>query len=196
MTDIRPNPGSFRDPSGRIYHRGDKVYRTVTDHGAAEFEFVRASGLIDRLVADGMLLPGEVVAPDILGEYGRDARYVIEHPRLPFISYPYEWPFPALKAAAMLHIGVHLAALEHGVTLSDASAYNVQFRGTTPVFIDLLSLRRYRDGEFWARAPAILRTVPQSLVAAEQTWHPPQWLVPGNAGGHRRCRDQPAIAVA
>lgn len=150
MTDVRPNPGSFRDPSGRIYHRGDKVYRTVTDHGAANFEFVRESGLIDRLVADGSLLPGEVVAPDVLGEHGRDSRYVIEHPRLPFISYPYEWPFPALKAAALLHIDVHLAALDHGVTLSDASAYNVQFRGTQPVFIDLLSLRRYRDGEFWA----------------------------------------------
>ncbi len=150
MTDIRPNPGSFRDPSGRIYHRGDKVYRTVTGHGAANFEFVRESGLIDRLVGDGSLLPGEVVDPDVLGAHGRDARYVIEHPLLPFISYPYEWPFPALKAAALLHLDVHLAALDHGVTLSDASAYNVQFRGARPVFIDLLSLRRYRDGEFWA----------------------------------------------
>lgn len=149
MTDIRQNQGSFRDPSGRIYHLGDKVYRTVTDHGAADFEFVRQSGLIDRLVAKGWLLPGEVVAPEVLGEYSRDARYVVEHPRLPFISYPYEWPFPALKAAALNHIDVHLAALECGVTLSDASAYNIQFRGTQPVFIDLLSLRRYQDGEFW-----------------------------------------------
>lgn len=54
-----------------------------------------------------------------------------------------------MKAAALLQLDLHVAALEDGVTLSDASAYNVQFRGATPVFIDTLSFRRYRDGEFW-----------------------------------------------
>jgi len=33
--------------------------------------------------------------------------------------------------------------------LSDATAYNVQFKGTRPIFIDHLSFRPYRDGEFW-----------------------------------------------
>lgn len=74
---------------------------------------------------------------------------MLEHPRLAFISYPYEWPFSALKAAALLQLDVHLRALEYDVTLSDASAYNVQFQGPRPVFIDHLSFRRYRDGEFW-----------------------------------------------
>jgi ribosomal protein L11 methylase PrmA len=73
----------------------------------------------------------------------------VEHPRIPFISYPYEWSFPALKAAALLHLNLHLEALQHNVNLCDASAYNVQFVGARPVFIDLLSMRRYRDGEFW-----------------------------------------------
>jgi len=85
----------------------------------------------------------------VLGVDGEGARYVLEHPMLPFISYPYEWSFPALKAAALLQLDVHLEALDHGVTLSDASAYNIQFRGPRPVFIDSLSFRRYREGEFW-----------------------------------------------
>jgi ribosomal protein L11 methylase PrmA len=74
---------------------------------------------------------------------------VVEHPRLAFVSYPYEWSFRLLKAAALLHLDLHLAALDHGMTLSDASAYNVQFLGARPLFVDLLSLRRYREGEFW-----------------------------------------------
>ncbi|MGI9450612.1 MAG: class I SAM-dependent methyltransferase, partial [Geminicoccaceae bacterium] len=60
-----------------------------------------------------------------------------------------EWPFSALKAAARLHLQLHLRLLEHDVTLCDASAYNIQFIGSKPTFIDTLSLRRYRDGEYW-----------------------------------------------
>jgi hypothetical protein len=48
-----------------------------------------------------------------------------------------------------IHLDVHLAALERGFDLSDASAYNVQFQGASPVFIDHLSLRPYRDGAVW-----------------------------------------------
>ncbi|MCC6948214.1 MAG: class I SAM-dependent methyltransferase [Bradyrhizobiaceae bacterium] len=73
----------------------------------------------------------------------------MEHPRIPFISYPYEWSFAVHRAAALLHLDLHLEALNSGFTLSDASAYNVQFRGTRPVFIDHLSLRPYREGELW-----------------------------------------------
>jgi len=114
-----------------------------------EFEFVRSTGLLDKLIERGHVISESIVDPGVLGNSGEGACYVLEHPRLPFISYPYEWPFPALKAAALLQLDVHLEALEHGVTLSDASAYNIQFRGPRPVFIDSLSFRRYRDGEFW-----------------------------------------------
>lgn len=149
MNDTSADSGSFRDPRGRIYLVDDKVYRSVTEYGTADFEFVRDTGLIERLQSDGWVIPSKTVAKEVLDKYAPDARYALEHSRLPFISYPYEWPFSALKAAALHHLDVHLAALEAGVTLSDASAYNIQFRGTQPVFIDLLSFRRYRDGEMW-----------------------------------------------
>ena len=150
MSQVVADPGSFRDPSGKIYHVDGRIIRSITDYAAAEYEFVRDKGLIERLAADGKVIAAETVSPDILGPEGQSARYVVEHPRLPFISYPYEWPFPALKAAALLHLDVHMAALDAGVTLSDATAYNVQFQGPHPVFIDLLSFRRYREGEIWA----------------------------------------------
>lgn len=68
---------------------------------------------------------------------------------MPFISWPYEWPFSALKSAAKLHLDIQVDALASDVVLSDASAYNVQFDGHRPVFIDSLSFRRYREGEYW-----------------------------------------------
>jgi ribosomal protein L11 methylase PrmA len=144
-----PHPASFRDPGGRVYECEGRVFRTVMPSAAADFEFVRGTGLLDDLAAEGVVVPTTIMSARLPTGAAAGARYVLEHPRLPFISYPYEWSFSALKAAALLHLDVHLRALERGVTLSDASAYNVQFRGAQPVFIDALSFRRYREGEFW-----------------------------------------------
>lgn len=147
--DVGTEPGSFRDPSGQIFRRDGRIFRTVMPVAVDDFEFVRGTGLLDGLAADGWLVPFETVDPAILGPLPAAPSTVLEHPRLPFVSYPYEWPFAALKEAALHHLRVHLRALDHGVTLSDASAYNVQFRGAVPVFIDHLSFVRHKEGEFW-----------------------------------------------
>lgn len=149
MNMVQPVPGSFRDPAGRVYDVNGQIFRTVMENYAADFEYVNSTGLLDRLVADGMVLPSQLVERHILGPFHKGAKYVLQVPKLPFISFPYEWSFAALKAAALLHLKIHLAALDQSVTLSDASAYNIQFRGPHPVFIDHLSFRRYKPGEIW-----------------------------------------------
>ncbi len=144
------DPGSFRDPGGRVYLKDGRVFRTVMETAAADFQFVRESGVMDTLAEEGLVLPANVVPGDELGAEADGARYVLEHPRIPFVSYPYEWCFGALKAAALCHLDIQLAAFDKGVILSDASAYNIQFRGARPVFIDYLSFCAYRDGAYWA----------------------------------------------
>lgn len=115
-----------------------------------DYDFVRSTGLLERFAERNLVISSVEVPPDSVDvAVAAGASYVLEHPLIPFISYPYEWPFPALKAAALLTLDLHLEALEHGVTLSDASAYNIQFVGPRPLFIDYLSFRRYRPGEFW-----------------------------------------------
>jgi ribosomal protein L11 methylase PrmA len=150
MKPGRVLPGSFRDPSGRVYELGGRILRTVADHFAPDFDFVESTGLFQHLIKQKWLVPFEKAENSVLSSATNNFKYVLEVSRLPFISYPYEWSFPALKAAALLHLEIHLAALEYGVTLSDASAYNIQFHGTRPIFIDHLSFRRYRPGEIWA----------------------------------------------
>ncbi len=149
MSSIVAESGSFRDHRGRIYHVGDRVLRTVMPVAMEDFEFARSSGVVDDLIARGLLIGESEADKSLLGTAGAAATRVIEHPRLAFVSYPYEWSFAALKAAALLHLELHQEALRKDVTLTDATAYNIQFDGARPVFIDSLSLRRYRDGEFW-----------------------------------------------
>lgn len=144
------NRASFRDPSGHVYESNGRIFRTITERAREEYGFARDSGVLQSLADKGILISSDEVT---LAEAGLDdipgAVMAVEHTRLPFISYPYEWPFSALKAAALLHLDLNIELVAHGMTLSDATAFNVQFRGSQPVFIDLLSLRRYREGEYW-----------------------------------------------
>ncbi len=150
MAEARIDRGSFRDPAGHVFLVRDKVFRTVMPMAAADYEAVRALPTWSKLMASGRILPEKEVDPTTLGEASEGAAHVLEHPRLAHVSYPYEWSFPLLKAAALAHLELHMEALEGDINLIDATAYNIQFQGPKPVFIDHLSFRPYREGEFWA----------------------------------------------
>ena len=138
---------SFRDPSGQLFRRDGQLYRQVNKSYAAHYDKLIESGLYDKLTEAGLLIPH--TESDI--ELAMDARaYKVIQPELiRFISYPYEWSFSQLKDAALLTLDIQLQALECGMTLKDCSSYNVQFRGSKPVFIDTLSFESYSQGEPW-----------------------------------------------
>jgi SAM-dependent methyltransferase len=71
---------------------------------------------------------------------------VLKHERIPFISYPYEWTFSQLRDAAILHLDLLSEALNEGLTMKDGYAYNVQWRGAQPTFIDVPSFERSTGG--------------------------------------------------
>lgn len=141
---------SFRDPGGFVFEAGGRIYRQVNRVFAGQFDGFIASGLHERLVRDGLIIahrdcpPGSVIspAPEL-------AHRIIEPERVPFISYPYEWSFSQLKDAALATLTIQSIALEHGYSLRDASAYNIQFHRGRPVLIDTLSFEPYREGEPW-----------------------------------------------
>jgi ribosomal protein L11 methylase PrmA len=148
-SSVQKVPASYRDPSGYVFEREGRIYRAISHCAAADYEFVRDRGVIATLVRDGQLVDSQEVPVSDCGLDDDSVRYVVEHPRINLISYPYEWPFEALKCAALFHLDLQIELMSHGVALSDASAYNVQFIGSRPIFLDFLSLRRYREGEYW-----------------------------------------------
>ena len=146
---MAPHPASFRDPAGHVHLVGDRVLRSVLAPGIDNYRAAQTSGFLAKATKSGRLIAASEVDPLLLAAEAPGAEVVLEHPRLDFISYPYEWSFGALREAALLTLDLHLEALEHGLTMSDASAFNVQFVGPTPLFIDYLSLIRYRPGQVW-----------------------------------------------
>lgn len=138
---------SFRDPSGFVFEREGVLYRHVADTYSDNLALLWSSGLYDALVGAGQLVPCE--RADVSLSPVPNAAAVLQPERLPVISYPYEWCFSQLKDAALLTLDIARRALEHGMVLKDASAYNVQFRQGRPIFIDTLSFEAYQEGEPW-----------------------------------------------
>jgi hypothetical protein len=138
---------SFRDPSGFLFTRSGSLYRQVNQVYREHYERLMESGLYHTLVKAGKLVAHQVV--DIPAEIPELAYQVIQPERIPFISYPYEWSFSQLKDAALTTLAIQKKALEKGMSLKDASAYNIQFQHGKPILIDSLSFEAYREGEPW-----------------------------------------------
>ena len=139
--------GSFRDPSGFIFFNNGVLHRQVNNIYRENFDHLVKSGLYDSLTRDGLLVRHEEAEIGI--SVNRDAYKIIKPEIIPFISYPYEWSFSQLKDAALLTLKIQKKAIDSGMTLKDASAYNIQFKGGKPVLIDTLSFEKYEEGNPW-----------------------------------------------
>jgi SAM-dependent methyltransferase len=144
--DVARVAGSFRDPAGFVFERDGTLYRQVSRGFAATYDAVVASGLYDELIGAGLLVAHEEVDPG-LGD--GDAHRVLRPDRVPVLSFPYEWCPGQLRDAALLTLDIQKRALARGMTLRDASAYNVQFVRGRPVFIDTLSFEPWEAGRPW-----------------------------------------------
>jgi hypothetical protein len=141
------DPASFRDPAGFVYRRDGALYRQIHESHADDWRLFEKSGLLQRLVERRWLVAHDD-AP--IEEALDDRAWRVLRPELiPFVSYPYEWTFSQLKDAALLTLSAQMLALESGMTLKDASAYNVQFVGARPVLIDALSFERAEEDSPW-----------------------------------------------
>ncbi len=138
---------SFRDPSGFLFSRNGIIYRQINRAYAEDYARLMVSGLYEKLVKLGLLIPH--VETGQAPAQSEAAFKVIQPERVPFISYPYEWSFSQLKDAALATLSIQKRALKLGMSLKDASAYNIQFLRGKAALIDTLSFETYKAGEPW-----------------------------------------------
>ena len=172
---------SFRDPDGRLSLAGERVLRIVNPTFESHIADFIQSEAFARLLADEMLvsttslgrihhkdLPVELqqVAEDFQALLNADGTaLILEHERIPFPSYPYEWAPEMLYAAGKLTLDLCERLLPVGLGLKDATPYNILFRGPQPVFIDLLSIdRREPRDPTWLPYAQFVRTFIRPLL--------------------------------
>ncbi len=137
---------SFRDPSGQVFHQNGVLYRQINACYLPQYTHLMNSGLYEKLQKHHALVPHEEV--ELLNVSG-DCAQIIRPAVVPYISYPYEWTFSQLKDAALLTLKLHRRAMQYGMILKDASAYNIQFINGQAMLIDTLSFDFYKEGMPW-----------------------------------------------
>jgi len=145
-------PSSFRDPSGFLFTVNGTLFRSVSRRYQQHYDHLIQSGLYDKLVENKLLIPHVEVDPGTIKHFPgsrEDIYKIIQPERVPFISYPYEWCLSQLKDAALTTLKIQKQALDHGMVLKDASAYNIQFHKGAPLLIDTLSFEIYQENQPW-----------------------------------------------
>jgi len=136
---------SFRDPAGFVFFREGQLLRQINKSYQKHYDMLMISGLYEKLQNQQAIIAHQEVS----NSSDSTAYKTIAPKKLPFISYPYEWCFGQLKDAALLTLEIQKIALDHGMTLKDASAYNIQFDQGKPTLIDTLSFETYKEGQPW-----------------------------------------------
>ncbi len=150
---------TFRDPAGSLRIAGNRVLRTVRpEHAAAALDFLR-SELAHRWVNEGRLIGTQFLDTE-------DGELTLEHPRIFFPTYPWEWTPAAWIAAADLTLDLCETLLPEGLILKDATPLNILFDGARPVFVDVLSVEQ-RDpaSPLWLAYGQFVRTFLLPLAA-------------------------------
>jgi len=144
---------SFRDPESHIYKSGNGLVREITPAYMPVYRKLMDSGLYQELLAHHLIIPHTEVW---------DGKKLLIKPQVIFpITYPYEWAFSQLKEAALATLEICQRALEHGLILKDASAFNIQWQNTWKhnhfLLMDTGSFSIYDEGKPWLAYGQFLR---------------------------------------
>lgn len=145
--------GSFRDPSGYVFHHGDRVFRALDPAAADRLRNLDAQGHLARWIQEGLVVGTRFVDDPTLVAALSAAHpgftAFLEHDRIEPITYPYEWSISMLADAGRLTLRLQGELLKLGLALKDATAYNIQFVRGRPIFIDLTSIEKPARLDLW-----------------------------------------------
>jgi SAM-dependent methyltransferase len=165
---------SFRDPVGRVILAGERCLRVMTAPAGLVLEEFLATEVAQRGIEDGKIIATHTAGsiPDALlaelaeTNWGEPLKpKVFDHETVAFANYPYEWPAEMFESAAHLTLDLASNVIPSGFNLKDASPWNVMFRGTEPVFLDLASFERRNPlDRLWLPYGQFTRTFLSPLV--------------------------------
>jgi SAM-dependent methyltransferase len=151
---------TFRDPAGSLQISGEEVLRTVNAEYAEEAVRFLGSEIAARLVDSGKLISSSIL------HQAKGQPLQLQHPRVFFPSYPWEWTPAQLSAAGELTLDLCESLLDAGWILKDATPLNILFDTHRPVFVDVLSVeRRNPNNPIWLAYGQFARTFLLPLAA-------------------------------
>lgn len=175
---------SFRDPGGALRFVGGMPIRFVRSSHAAELRAFLESATVRSWRARGALVESTELQAADLDTYRSDPGFtralgaeawggIWRHERVFFPSSADEWSQGMLHRAGAITLDLALDLLKDGRGIKDATPANVLFRGSQPVFVDLLSVEQ-RDPRdpIWLPYAQFIRTFVLPLLVTKATGLP------------------------
>lgn len=142
--------GSFRDPEGHVFYFKNKVYRTIDPSAVGRMKSLIGCSFFSEWAQEYKIIPTQVLRSDeLFPKEFSSTEYVLNHEKVPYITYPFEWTFSMLREGALLSLDLMQVLLKNGYILKDGTAWNVCFYKGKPCFYDILSIETYREGQPW-----------------------------------------------
>jgi hypothetical protein len=136
MTKIPSTEVSFSPLSvidiGRVFWWQGRLFRGILTDYVSEVEALFKSGLLDKLIDKNLFVKSSISTFKLEG-FG----LVIEHEPIAVVVYPKEWTFSMLKDAAALVLHINSISYQYGYQTKDCHGYNVLFKNSKPIYIDL-----------------------------------------------------------
>lgn len=135
------------DPVCKLFFHEDRIYRAINEAYEAQVRQMFDSGMMRELTEQQLFVNTWISDTRIEG-----FNLVLEHEKIEFWNYPYEWSFTMLKDAARVVLDVNKIAIKYGFELFDVHAYNMVFDMSTPKYIDFGSFFPIdeKNGKGWS----------------------------------------------
>ena len=133
-SDVKFSLMSMVDDFGRVFFSGGKVFRAI-ENNRKEYCLSLLNSDLFKELNQKKLIPLTTISDFEMEGF----ELILEHEKL-LETIPYEWTFSMLTDAALAVFEVNEICNKHGFELKDAHTYNILFRGTQPVLIDIGSI--------------------------------------------------------
>jgi len=143
---------SLIDSVGRLFFWRDKIYRGIYPEAAENVRQLFASGCLDELTRQNLFPSSRISAHSLRG-----FSFVVEHELIPVVTYPHEWSFDMFRDAALVILKVVETAARFGWDIQDCGPYNVLFRNSVPLYVDLGSFRPKPKPRIFDKGPDLVR---------------------------------------
>ncbi len=175
---------SFRDPGGALRFVGGIPLRFVRASHAADLRSFLDSPTVRTWSSRGAIVDSTELSEPDFEAYRQNQEFVEalgaetwggiwRHDRVFFPSSAEEWSPGMLHRAGVLTLDLALDLLKDGRGLKDATPANVLFRGSQPVFVDLLSIeQRDPHDPLWLPYAQFFRTFVLPLLVTNATGLP------------------------
>ena len=138
---------SFRDPDGFLVSHENRLFRVILESYREDFQRIQKEDLFNKFPIH-IHRETDVPSTNEIRKWLEDQGFgrnsvlaILETEKFPFILYPWEWTPSMLAEAGIFTLELQKKLSLSGLTLKDASFFNVQFKNGQPVFLDLLSVK-------------------------------------------------------